>query len=88
MKIIPENKRIIVRPSKAQEKTAGGILIPDSAKEKPQKGEVVSVNPASTNYFVGEIVIFSKYGGIEIELNGEELLVIKEDDILAKVIQG
>jgi chaperonin GroES len=79
----------------AEEVTAGGILLPDNAKEKPQRGTVVAVGPGkllengqrgSLSVAVGDEVIFGKYGGTEIEVDGEEVKILRESDILAKVV--
>lgn len=85
----PLHDRVIVRPAAAEEKTAGGIIIPDTAKEKPQKGTVVSAGPGKKDEPVtvksGDTVLYSKYAGTEIRLNGEDLLIMRESDILAKL---
>ena len=92
MKIRPLNDRILVKRLEGEEKTAGGIIIPDSAKEKPAEGEVVAVGPGKLNeagarvamdVAVGDRVLFSKYGGTEVKLDGVDLLVVKEDDLFA-----
>ncbi|NLB05477.1 MAG: co-chaperone GroES [Desulfobulbaceae bacterium] len=96
MKIRPLNDRILVKRLGGEEKTAGGIIIPDSAKEKPAEGEVVAVGPGKLNeagarvamdVAVGDRVLFSKYGGTEVKLDGEDFLIMREDDILG-VIQA
>ena len=96
MKIRPLNDRILVKRLEGEEKTAGGIIIPDSAKEKPAEGEVVGVGPGKLNeagarvamdVAVGDRVLFSKYGGTEVKLDGEDFLIMREDDILG-VIQA
>ena len=83
----PINDRVVVRPLPAEEMTKGGIIIPDTAKEKPQQGEVIAVGPGKKDYTmtvkVGNRVIYGKYSGQQFELDGEELLVMREDDILA-----
>lgn len=83
----PINDRVVVRRLPAEEMTVGGIIIPDTAKEKPQQGEVIAVGPGKTDYAMnvkkGDRVLFGKYAGQELELNGEEYLVMREDDILA-----
>ena len=85
----PVNDRVVVRRLAAEEKTRGGIIIPDTAKEKPQQGEVVAVGPGkdgnALTVQVGDRVLFGKYAGQELTLNGEELLVMREDDILVVV---
>jgi chaperonin GroES len=91
MKIRPLNDRLLVKRLAEEEKTAGGIIIPDSAKEKPAEGEVVAVGPGKTadngervalQVAVGDKVLFSKYGGTDVKLDGEDYLIMREDDIL------
>jgi chaperonin GroES len=91
MKIRPLNDRLLVKRLKEEEKTAGGIIIPDSAKEKPAEGEVIAVGPGKTNdkgervalqVKKGDRVLFSKYGGTDVKLDGEDYLIMREDDIL------
>ena len=95
IKIRPLDDRVVVEPVAAEEKTAGGIVLPDSAKEKPQRGKVVAVGPgklldngqrAALSVVVGDEVIYGKYGGTDIEVNGEEVKILRESDILAKVL--
>ncbi len=92
MKLTPLNDRVLVKRLESEEKTAGGLFIPDTAKEKPAKGEVVAVGPGKTaddgkviamTVKVGDAVLFNKYAGTEIKLDGVEHLVMREDDILA-----
>jgi len=93
IKIRPLADRVIVKPSEeAESKTAGGIIIPDTAKEKPQKGEIVAIGPGKVddkgkaipmNVKVGDKVLYSKYGGNEIKYEGTEFLIMSEQDILA-----
>ena len=82
----PINDRVVVKPAPAEEKTSGGIIIPDTAKEKPQKGEVISVGPGKDGIAMtvkkGDIVLYGKYAGQEINHNGEDFLIMREDDIL------
>jgi chaperonin GroES len=94
MKIRPLNDRILVKRLEGEEKTAGGIIIPDSAKEKPAEGEVVAVGPGKLNdageriamdVKVGDRVLFSKYGGTDVKLDGEDYLIMREDDILGVI---
>jgi len=89
----PLDDRVVVRRLEAEEKTAGGIVLPDTAKEKPQKGEVLAVGPgklldsgkrAALEVKPGDIVLFGKYSGNEVELEGDELVIIRMDDILAR----
>ncbi|MCL6594480.1 MAG: co-chaperone GroES [Alicyclobacillus sp.] len=89
----PLADRVVVRPVDREEKTASGIVLPDTAKEKPQEGEVVAVGPGrledgkrvELEVKVGDRVIYSKYAGTEIKVNNEELLILRESDILAIV---
>jgi chaperonin GroES len=95
MSLQPLDDRIVVRPSEAEEKTASGLVIPDTAKEKPQQGEVLSVGPGRRaentgeliplDIAVGDKVVYSKYGGTEITIDGEDLLILAARDVLAKV---
>ena len=91
----PLDDRVVVEPLEAEEMTAGGIVLPDTAKEKPQRGSVVGVGPGKLldsgnrgelSVSVGDEVIFGKYGGTEIEVDGHEVKILRESDILAKVI--
>jgi chaperonin GroES len=85
--VTPLHDRVIVRPAKAEEKTAGGIIIPDTAKEKPQRGTVVAAGPGKKDEPVtvkaGDLVLYGKYAGTELQINGEDLLILRESDILA-----
>ena len=89
----PLDDRIIVKRVEAEEKTAGGIILPDNAKEKPQKGEVIAVGlgklldsgaRATPDVKAGDLVLFGKYSGSEVKVEGEEYLIMRESDILAK----
>ena len=91
MKFRPLHDRVVVKRIDAEEKSAGGIIIPDTAKEKPSQGEVVAVGPGARDESgkvvaldlkVGDIVLFGKWSGTEVKLNGEELLIMKESDIM------
>jgi chaperonin GroES len=84
--------RLVVRPIEKEEVTKGGILIPDTVKEKPQEGEIIAVGPGrlsddgkriAMDVKVGDHVIYAKYGGSEIKVDGEELIILRESDILA-----
>lgn len=95
-KIRPLGDRLIVRRLTEEEKTAGGIIIPDTAKEKPQEGEVLAVGTGKilengkvqpVDVKTGDKVLFSKYSGTEVKVEGEEWLVIREDDILGVIQQ-
>lgn len=82
----PLHDRVIVKPEEKAEKTAGGIIIPDTAQEKPQRGEVVAVGKGTKRdepmtVKVGDTILFGKYGGTEIEIEGEKYLLLKETDI-------
>jgi chaperonin GroES len=95
MALKPLDDRIVVRPSEAEEKTASGLVIPDTAKEKPQQGEVLAVGPGRRSeqtgdlipldVQVGDTVVYSKYGGTEITVDGEDLLILTARDVLAIV---
>jgi chaperonin GroES len=96
MKIRPLQDRVMVKRLEEEQKTAGGIIIPDTAKEKPQKGEIVAAGPGKKSedgkllpldVKAGDKVLFSKYAGTEIKVEGEELLIMREDDIMG-VIEG
>ena len=83
----PLSDRVLVEPAAAEEKTAGGIIIPDTAKEKPQKGKVIAVGTGKVDepitVKVGDTVLYGKYAGTEIELDGEKYLIMRQSDILA-----
>ena len=95
MKLKPLGDRLIVRAIEEEETTSSGIVLPDTAKEKPQKGKVLAVGDGKVNddtgkrtpldVSEGDEVLYSKYGGTEIKVDGEELLVLRESDVLAKV---
>jgi chaperonin GroES len=95
MKLKPLGDRVIVKALEEEETTASGIVLPDTAKEKPQKGEVVAVGEGKwddegekripLDVSEGDEVLYSKYGGTEIKVDGDELLVLRESDVLAKV---
>jgi chaperonin GroES len=82
----PLNDRVVVKPAPAEEKTKGGIIIPDTAKEKPQRGEVVAVGPGKDGNLmtvqVGDTVLYGKYAGQELNFEGYDYLIMREDDIL------
>ncbi len=82
----PINDRVVVKPHEAEEKTEGGIIIPDTAKEKPQKGEVVAVGPGKDGNPMsvkkGDSVLYGKYAGQDLRHEGEDYLIMREDDIL------
>ena len=95
MAIQPLDDRIVVKPNESEETTASGLVIPDTAKEKPQQGEVLAVGPGRrsdqtgdiipVDVAVGDKVVYSKYGGTEITVEGEDLLILNARDVLAKV---
>ena len=93
MKLQPLEDRIVVRPSESEATTASGLVIPDTAKEKPQQGEVLAAGPGRTSEQTGQViplgisvgdkVVYSKYGGTEITIDGEDLLILNGRDVLA-----
>jgi chaperonin GroES len=95
MKLHPLEDRIVVRPNSAEATTASGLVIPDTAKEKPQQGEVIATGPGRrtensgelipTGVAVGDTVVYSKYGGTEITVVGEDLLILSSRDVLATI---
>jgi len=96
MKFRPLHDRVLVRRIEAEEKTRGGIIIPDTAKEKPQEGEVMAVGPGALNdkgelrpldVKPGDRILFGKWSGTEVKLDGEELLIMKESDVMG-VLEG
>jgi len=97
MKFRPLHDRIVVKRIDAEEKTAGGIIIPDTAKEKPQQGEVIAVGPGARNeqgqivpldVKVGDTVLFGKWSGTEVKIDGEDLLIMKESDVMGVLEQS
>ena len=95
MKLKPLDDRVVVQPLEAEETTSGGIVLPDAAQEKPQRGKVMAVGPGrlldsgercAVSVGVGDEVLFGKYGGSEIEVEGEEVKILRESDILAKIV--
>jgi chaperonin GroES len=93
VKLDPLGDRVVVKPGSKEEVTKGGIVIPDTAKEKPQEGKVVAVGPGKMteegkrippDVKVGDIVVYAKYGGTEIKEGDEELIILRESDILAR----
>ena len=94
MNFRPLHDRVLVRRIEAEEKTAGGIIIPDTAKEKPQEGEIIAVGPGGRDeagelikpdVTVGDRVLFGKWSGTEVKIDGEELLIMKESDIMGVI---
>lgn len=92
-KLQPLGDRLVVKPKAREEVTKGGIVLPDTAQEKPQEGEVIAVGPGKMtddgkripmDIKVGDTVLYSKYGGTEIKEDGEEIIILRESDILAK----
>ena len=98
MNLQPLEDRIVVRPGEAEEMTMSGLVIPDTAKEKPQQGEVLAVGPGRrsdqtgelipVDVAAGDVVLYSKYGGTEVSVDGEDLLVLSSRDVLAKLTSG
>ena len=98
MNLQPLEDRIVVRPAEAEETTISGLVSPDTAKEKPQQGEVLAVGPGRRavssgelipiELAVGDTVVYSKYGGTEITVDGEDLLILSSRDVLAKSVAG
>lgn len=95
MQLKPLDDRVVVEPLEAETTTAGGIVLPDTAKEKPQRGKVRAVGPGrllesgsrcSVSLAVGDEVLFSKYGGTDIEVEGKDVKILRESDILAKLV--
>jgi chaperonin GroES len=95
VKLRPLDDRVVVEPQEAEERTAGGIVLPDTAKEKPQRGKVVSVGPGKLldngnrgelSVSVGDVVIYGKYSGTDIEVAGKDVKILREGDILAKLL--
>lgn len=85
MKLRPINGRIVVKPAEAKEKTEGGIYLPDTAREKLREGEVIAVaSDATEEVTVGDNVIYKEFGGTEVKLDGEDYILLTEDDLLAK----
>jgi len=96
MKFRPLHDRVVVRRIESEEKTAGGIIIPDTAKEKPMEGEVIAVGPGARNekgelvaldVKTGDRILFGKWSGSEVKIDGQDLLIMKESDIMG-VIEG
>jgi chaperonin GroES len=96
LKLQPLADRLVVRPIEREEVTKGGIVLPDTAKEKPQEGEVLAIGPGrlsedgtriAMDVKVGDRVIYAKYGGTEIRVDNEELVILRESDILAKRVK-
>jgi chaperonin GroES len=90
----PLDDRVVVEPLEAEEKTSGGILLPDTAKQKPQQGKVIAVGPGrlsekgsrtAVGVKIGDTVLFGKYSGSDVEVSGKELKILRESDILAKL---
>jgi chaperonin GroES len=95
IKLRPLDDRVVVEPLEAEEMTAGGIVLPDAAQEKPQRGKVIATGPGKLldsgnrgelSVKIGDEVIYGKYGGSEVEVDGDEYKILRESDILAKVV--
>ncbi|HXG12331.1 MAG TPA: co-chaperone GroES [Gemmataceae bacterium] len=96
LKVRPLDDRVVVEPLEAEEKTPGGILLPDTAKQKPQRGRVLAVGPGKMNdkgertpvsVVKGDEVIYGRYAGNDIEVDGHEIKILRESDILAKIVK-
>src|SRR5437870_12072112 len=96
LKVRPLDDRVVVEPLEAEEKTTGGILLPDTAKQKPQRGRILAAGPGklrdngqrhTLNVKVGDEVLYGKYSGSEVEVEGRELKILRETDILAKIVK-
>jgi chaperonin GroES len=96
LKVRPLDDRIVVEPLEAEEKTPGGILLPDTAKQKPQRGRVLAVGPGKLRdngersvvaVAKGDEVLYGRYGGSDIEIDGREIKILRESDILAKIVK-
>jgi chaperonin GroES len=96
VKLRPLDDRVVIEPLEAEEKTAGGIVLPDTAKEKPQRGRVVATGPgrvlddgnrAAISVTKGDEVLFGKYSGNEVKIDGVEYKIMRENDILAKIVK-
>jgi chaperonin GroES len=95
VRLRPLDDRVVVEPQEAEERTAGGIVLPDSAKERPQRGKIISIGPGKLldngsrgelSVGVGDVVIYGKYSGTDIEVSGKDVKILRESDILAKVL--
>jgi chaperonin GroES len=96
IKVRPLDDRIVVEPLEAEEKTTGGILLPDTAKQKPQRGRILAVGPGKLRdngersrvaVVVGDEVLYGKYSGSEVEVDGKEYKILRENDVLAKIVK-
>ena len=96
MKLKPLGDRLVVEPKEREQTTASGLILPETAKEKPQEGEVIAVGPGrrdddgeriAMDVAVGDVVLYAKYGGTEIKVDGKKLLILKETDVLA-IVEG
>ena len=95
VRLRPLDDRVVVEPQEAEERTSGGIVLPDTAKERPQRGTIVSIGPGKLldngnrgklSVGVGDVVIYGKYSGTDIEVAGKEVKIMRESDILAKLV--
>ena len=95
VRLRPLDDRVVVEPQQAEQKTAGGIVLPDSAQERPQRGTIISIGPGrlldngnrgELSVGVGDVVIYGKYSGTDIEVAGKDVKILRESDILAKVV--
>lgn len=85
MKIMPLNERVVLKMKEQEELTAGGLFLPNTAKEKPEFAEVIAVDTGIEKVKKGDLVLISKYSGTEVKLEGVEYIIVKEEDILAKI---
>ena len=97
MKFRPLHDRIVIKRIEAEAKTAAGIIIPDTAKEKPQEGEIIAVGPGGRDELgklipidvkVGDRILFGKWSGTEVKIDGDEYLIMKEDDVMGVLVEG
>jgi chaperonin GroES len=95
VRLRPLDDRVVVEPQEAEERTSGGIVLPDTAKERPQRGAIISVGPGKLldngsrgklSVEVGDVVIYGKYSGTDIEVSGKDVKILRESDILAKIV--
>jgi chaperonin GroES len=95
LRLRPLDDRVVVEPQEAEERTSGGIVLPDTAKERPQRGSILSVGPGKLldngtrgklSVGVGDVVIYGKYSGTDIEVSGKDVKILRESEILAKVV--
>lgn len=88
MNLQPLTDRVVLEQIESEEKTSSGIILPDSAKEKPEQAKVVAIGPDVKGIKVGEIVLYTKYGPNEVKVDGKEYLIVKEEDVMAVIKKG